>query len=268
MTLASVRRELRPAARAPDCTVLSVEELSRHRREALRRGADEALSVVGQIQHRAIRQRRARARRVVPEFVLAGAAPASAASPAAGARDADSRAAALNAFTPLAPARRRSPKSSASRRDRRARSATLERTPPFFGTSLPSSRVPDAAACCSSAARSCGCVRRHAPQHHAPDLLRTRDRQFGRDQRAQLIAEHIDRAQAQAVEEIADGAGQVGDAKPCCRGIGSAVTRQVGRIDAAVVTQLTQHRREQAAGAAAVMQADNGVRSSKPPPEG
>ena len=73
---------------------------------------------------------------------------------------------------------------------------------------------------------------------------------------AELIAEHVDRAQPQAVQEIPDGAGEVRDRAAAARSVRQAVTRQVRRIDTAILAELAQHRREHAPGAAAVMQAD------------
>src|SRR5687767_2669441 len=101
-------------------------------------------------------------------------------------------------------------------------------------------------------------VARRAPQHYTPYLLRAGDRQLGGQERAELIAEDIDGAHPQAIQEIPDRRGELRHRSLRTGGIGRPVARQVRRIDAAVVTQLAQHRAEQPPRAAGVMQADDG----------
>jgi hypothetical protein len=77
------------------------------------------------------------------------------------------------------------------------------------------------------------------------------------DERPELIAEQVDRTQSQAVQEIPDGRGQVRHRALRAGGVGRAVTGQVRRIDAPVMPHFAQHRCEQAARAARVMQAND-----------
>ena len=100
------------------------------------------------------------------------------------------------------------------------------------------------------------CVARHTPQHDPTHLLSTGDAQFGSDLRAELITEHIDGAQAQTVQKVADCRRQVRDRELRGRRIRGAVSRQVECIHTAIGAELTQHRREETTRAAAMMQAD------------
>ena len=123
---------------------------------------------------------------------------------------------------------------------RNIRAATLQHALPFFGdvaAVLTRSGSRRTLQQCRALLRR---IARRSPKHHAPHGLRPRDRQLRRDERAELITEHVDGPQSQAVQEIPDGPGEVHD-----RGLGAgavrrAVTRQVRRIDAAVMTDLAQ----------------------------
>src|SRR6188768_720009 len=99
-------------------------------------------------------------------------------------------------------------------------------------------------------------IARHAPQHHATHLLATRDTQFRSDLRAELIAEDIDAAQTQAIQEITDSGRQIGNRELGRRCIRRAMAWEIDCVDAAIGAELTQHRRKESSRAAAVMQAD------------
>ena len=188
--------------------LLAVEELARHGSEALRSRAQEALAVVGQVEHRAVRQRRATRgpcsqnssfkRSTSVDCFTSGRRSTRVVDVAANALRAGG--AGAQAIAEIV----------GQSGDRRARPAALEHAAPFFRHIAPSSRVPGDGTFCT-ARRDPGPSTTARPtssrdESAADGRWRARPRSVRRADSRQ-----VDIAQAQAVDEIADGAGEVGD---------------------------------------------------------
>jgi hypothetical protein len=92
-----------------------------------------------------------------------------------------------------------------------------------------------------------GVEHRQAGEHHAPHLLGSRGGEFGRDQCARLVAEHVHLAQPERVEQVGDRRGVIRHRRRRLRGVRTAVPGKIGGIDAAVLAELGKHAAEGAA---------------------